>query len=495
MELREWLIILGLVLVTIIVVDGVRRLQRQRKVPRLDRGQGHEQHDDGGISVDSPAVAPGPDAGAREAEANWELPNGGARVIKPAVQPTVAPKPKLQRQEHPGPSKVFSRMAQEQDAPTAASTRVSDKGAPIKNPSATSTTFKDPTFKEERRSAPEPTTPSHSASRAEFESSAENEGPLSLKDHDDVRRPRQTPVSSSSPTYKSLSPVEKEGDHSAFSRTGMAAALRSGSQRVSQSMQRMSSAFQRQDESSSPHREPSLGKTEGLSEEAAARFEEERRDTPQTQHDAHQDNIDSAPVTAEVAQGHAVDAQSEDAPPLSLQEEERTASHPVVEKARRHHVSAERARETLAHAEEIIVISVMARTEEGFAGANLLNLMLACGLRYSEMGIFLRYETEEAESELQFAMVDVVKPGTFDLENMDEFSTPGVTFLMPLPGATDASAAFEAMVETAMVLVRNLGGELKDENRSVMTAQTVEFARQRVQEFGRRHRLHRYQAN
>ena len=111
------------------------------------------------------------------------------------------------------------------------------------------------------------------------------------------------------------------------------------------------------------------------------------------------------------------------------------------------------------------------------------------------MGIFLRYETEDDESELQFAMVDVIKPGTFDLEAMDDFSTPGVTFLMPLPGAQDSAAAFEAMVETAMVLVRNLGGELKDENHSVMTAQTIEFARQRVQEFERRHRLHRYQAN
>ncbi|WP_227368976.1 cell division protein ZipA [Halomonas sp. M20] len=492
MELREWLIILGLVLVTIIVVDGVRRLQRQRKVPRLDHGQRHEPQDDSGVGVDSAAVAnPDPEAAAREAEANWELPNGGARVIKPAAQPTVAPKPKLQRQEHPGPSKVFSRMAQEQDATTAASSRASVKSASTKNTPVTNTAFK-----EEQRS-PEPAAPSQAAFRPEAESSADNKDHLSLKGRDDAQRPpRQNQTSSSSSAYQTLSAVDEGDEQSAFSRTGMAAALRSGGQRVSQSMQRMSSAFQRQDESSTPHREPSLGNTEGFSEDAPERFKEERGDTPQPQYDAqHQAHIDSAPVTDEVAQDQAVDAQPEDAPPLSLQEEERAASHPVVEKAQRHHVSAERARETLAHAEEIIVISVMARTEEGFAGANLLNLMLACGLRYSEMGIFLRYETEEAESELQFAMVDVVKPGTFDLENMDDFSTPGVTFLMPLPGATDASAAFEAMVETAMVLVRNLGGELKDENRSVMTAQTVEFARQRVQEFGRRHRLHRYQAN
>jgi cell division protein ZipA len=48
------------------------------------------------------------------------------------------------------------------------------------------------------------------------------------------------------------------------------------------------------------------------------------------------------------------------------------------------------------------------------------------------------------------------------------------------------------MVETAMVVVRHMGGELKDENRSVMTAQTIEFSRQRVREFERRHRLHRH---
>ena len=170
--------------------------------------------------------------------------------------------------------------------------------------------------------------------------------------------------------------------------------------------------------------------------------------------------------------------------------------HPVLEKALRHDVSAAHARETLGAADELVVISVMSREEEGFSGAALLDLMLACGLRYDrDMGVFHRFETEDPESRLQFSMVNVVKPGTFPITAMDEFRTPGITLLMPLPGAEDVSMAFEAMVETAMVVVRNLGGELKDENQSVMTAQTVEFARQRVQEFVRRHRLYRYQVN
>ena len=448
MELREWLIILGLVLVTIIVVDGVRRLQRQRKVPRLDQVERGEGDD---AAVD-------PEEAARQEEINWELPNGGARVVRPATQPTVAPKPKLQRQEHPGPSKVFSRMAKEQDATASRQTSTATKPAAAK-PVGTA-----PHQRDDRHDKGE----SIAASR-----------------HDAER-----PVSAESRETRQYTPAD-ETSTGRFNRAGMAAALRSGSQRA---MSRMSSAFQRHDdEEHPPHREPSLGQV-GEPEPTGA---EEAVDEP-TVRAARADAPAFEPPFEPV--GHDQDMAVEhdevnyEAEP-EMPRDDVVTPHPVVEKARRHNVSAQRARETLSNSDEIIVISVMARNEEGFSGTDLLNLVLACGLRYSEMGIFLRYETEDDESELQFAMVDVIKPGTFDLEAMDDFSTPGVTFLMPLPGAQDSAAAFEAMVETAMVLVRNLGGELKDENRSVMTAQTVEFARQRVQEFERRNRLHRYQAN
>lgn len=98
MELREWLIILGLALVSLIVVDGVRRLQRQRRVPRLDQA-----------GKDLPAAKSEEfNDEVKEAEINWELPNGGARVVKPADYSNLGQKPKLERQEHPGPSKVLS---------------------------------------------------------------------------------------------------------------------------------------------------------------------------------------------------------------------------------------------------------------------------------------------------------------------------------------------------------------------------------------------------
>lgn len=164
----------------------------------------------------------------------------------------------------------------------------------------------------------------------------------------------------------------------------------------------------------------------------------------------------------------------------------------MLEQALRNDVPGGPARDTLTDADEMIVISVLSRDEEGFDGVKLLQLLMACGLRYSRgLGVFHRFETESEDSALQFSMVNVVKPGSFPVEEGEPFACSGITFLMPLPGADSSAAAFEAMVETAMVVVRHMGGELKDENHSVMTAQTIEFARQRVHEFERRHRLHR----
>ena len=56
---------------------------------------------------------------------------------------------------------------------------------------------------------------------------------------------------------------------------------------------------------------------------------------------------------------------------------------------------------------------------------------------------------------------------------------------------TNALQAFEFMLETAQCVVRNLGGELKDERRSVMTPQTIEHCRQRIREFERKQRSQR----
>ncbi|MBZ0330105.1 cell division protein ZipA [Halomonas sp. ANAO-440] len=568
MELREWLIILGLALVTLIVVDGVRRLKRQRRVPRLDQVGEQSNH-----GIDDATAS-------SEADTNWELPNGGARVISPASydQGQSKPKPKLKRQEHPGPSRVLSGLKAARHAPerpvaspppAAASPPRDDVQTPARAESsldATSTRGASPLPSEPTRrdtaltrdqhertpaASTEPTLGEPAPKEVEAPAEPSVQPTMQARQPDPAAATSQpsdgaeTDVPRREPTLSALDDAEPPAamaaeplaadphDHEALhddderyrlvDLEGMTDSLKSRSRRMGHSMQRFGASMQqrlakRREEKQLEKSRREQARAEKAAQDAqrrreaeaeqAARDAERRRLEAQAIEMADDDDPLFAPPRArqqQVAerddltfepQPSAAEQDWNGEPDGAMFDDDVVRAHPTLAKALRHDVNAERARETLSHSDEVIVISVLSRDEQGFSGEALLDLMLACGLRYSsEMGIFHRFETEDPESELQFSMVNVIKPGTFPIEAMDAFRTPGVTLLMPLPGALDTAAAFEAMVETAMVIVRNLGGELKDENHSVMTAQTVEFARQRVQEFERRNRLNRYQVN
>jgi len=136
--------------------------------------------------------------------------------------------------------------------------------------------------------------------------------------------------------------------------------------------------------------------------------------------------------------------------------------------------------------EEVLVINVIARDEGGFKGSALLQNILESGLRFGEMDIFHRHESMAGNGEILFSMANGVKPGTFDLDDIEHFSTRAVSFFLGLPGPRHPRQAFDLMIAAARKLGHELGGELKDDQRSVLTAQTIEHYRQRIAEFERR---------
>ena len=137
-------------------------------------------------------------------------------------------------------------------------------------------------------------------------------------------------------------------------------------------------------------------------------------------------------------------------------------------------------------AEEVLVISVISRDLNGFKGPALLQNILESGLRFGEMDIFHRHESMAGNGEVLFSMANAVKPGVFDLDDIDHFTTPAVSFFLGLPGPRHPKQAFDVMVAAARKLSQELNGELKDDQRSVLTAQTIEHYRQRIVEFERR---------
>jgi len=132
-----------------------------------------------------------------------------------------------------------------------------------------------------------------------------------------------------------------------------------------------------------------------------------------------------------------------------------------------------------------IVINVHAATNLGFPGTEVKKLLEACGLDHGDMSIFHRHEEDDLLSPIQFSVANAIEPGYFDPDTLDEISTPGVSFFMTLPGPKDYNKAFEYMLETAQCFARNLKGDLKDEQLSVITPQTIEHNRQKIKEFER----------
>lgn len=136
--------------------------------------------------------------------------------------------------------------------------------------------------------------------------------------------------------------------------------------------------------------------------------------------------------------------------------------------------------------QEVLAIYVVARDGEPFKGQDLLQLLLACDLRFGKMNIFHRHEKPNGRGAVQFSVANIAEPGTFNLDRIDEFSTAGVCLFLVLPGPEAPYKAFDYMVETAQVLVKHLDGELRDDAHSALTRQTLEHCRQRIRDFERK---------
>lgn len=137
-----------------------------------------------------------------------------------------------------------------------------------------------------------------------------------------------------------------------------------------------------------------------------------------------------------------------------------------------------------APVQELIMINLLAPKGDPFTGAGLVESLRARGLRYGDMNIFHRQDPVSRTS--WYSVANVVEPGTFDMTDLDNFRSPGVCFFLQLPGPENPLEVFEDMLKVARDVAVRVGGELKDEQRSVMTGQTVEHYRQRISEFCRR---------
>ena len=137
---------------------------------------------------------------------------------------------------------------------------------------------------------------------------------------------------------------------------------------------------------------------------------------------------------------------------------------------------------------KIIVINLVAR-DGVLSGPAIERACASVGLLPGDMSIYHR--RAGSDGGVIFSMASMVEPGSFPFDDMEGFTTPGLSMFTQLPGVRDGIEIYDAMLATAERLGATLNAELKDERHNKLTRQMQEHTRESIIEHRHKIRLAR----
>lgn len=117
------------------------------------------------------------------------------------------------------------------------------------------------------------------------------------------------------------------------------------------------------------------------------------------------------------------------------------------------------------------------------AGSRLLPAVLSLGFKFSDEGFFNRHLEPSGNGPVLFRLVNMFNPGTFDIDNMEQLSTAGVSLFMTLPCEGDSLAAFNMLQSAAKKLADEFGATVLDSERNALSVDTVRAYVEKVRQF------------
>lgn len=131
--------------------------------------------------------------------------------------------------------------------------------------------------------------------------------------------------------------------------------------------------------------------------------------------------------------------------------------------------------------ENMLTLFVVPPRGTSLPGYELLQTILANGLRYGSDHIFHCHVESNGTGDELFHLAAATKEGTFDLQNMGAYQCPGILCYFYLDQATRPAQAFERMLEVAQALAEDLDADLLDPIRRPLTNDTIALMRQHVE--------------
>ncbi len=136
--------------------------------------------------------------------------------------------------------------------------------------------------------------------------------------------------------------------------------------------------------------------------------------------------------------------------------------------------------------ERIVTLFVAARAGELMHGPNLVVAAEKAGMTFGDRSIFHRLVSGRPEAGPMFSMANMVKPGNFDMLDIDRVQTPGVSFFMTLPGPVSALDAWEALLPTAQRFAELMDAAVLDEERNALGRQRIAHLRDELRAWDRK---------
>jgi cell division protein ZipA len=123
----------------------------------------------------------------------------------------------------------------------------------------------------------------------------------------------------------------------------------------------------------------------------------------------------------------------------------------------------------------IIQLSVVAGQGRTFPGEDLRDALLDLDLVHGDMGIFHRYDREYRQT--LFSVASLVEPGTFPIDEMESFDSPGVVLFFQTGRVPDPLRVYDDLIATCHGLAERLGGFEWDEQRQPLTTEKIAHMR------------------
>ena len=187
----------------------------------------------------------------------------------------------------------------------------------------------------------------------------------------------------------------------------------------------------------------------------------------------------------EISEVRSARPQSQSEPPESAapRDDEETADTAVQHEAvdspqapQPHHQSDAASQPSITE-DDVIVLYIVADRNHEMKGEQVLSASIAAQLEFGEMNIFHRLDDN---GKIMFSMASVSEPGYFEIEQMHEMKTRGLSLFIQLGLCDDPVHALDEMLLAAHTLATMLNGKMCDASRQLLNETVARGLREKA---------------